>query len=119
VQQYAEYFGGDAESVTLMGESAGGGSIMYHLTSIKALSSGLPSKRAIIQSPFTLELPISQQRRTFRSSLQRGNVTSFSELKGLSTEKLQRINGLLVGNAAPYGTFCFGKLCMRIVIEDG
>jgi para-nitrobenzyl esterase len=48
VQANIHNFGGDPENVTIFGESAGGGSVLVHLTS--PLSRGL-FRRAILQSP--------------------------------------------------------------------
>lgn len=48
VQRNMAAFGGDPKSVTIFGESAGGGSVMVHLTS--PMSHGL-FRRAILQSP--------------------------------------------------------------------
>ncbi len=48
VQRNIEAFGGDPKAVTIFGESAGGGSVLVHLTS--PLSRGL-FNRAILQSP--------------------------------------------------------------------
>lgn len=90
-----------------MGESAGAGSILYHLTS-PDMSGRMPFKRAIAQSTFAINITPKQQRETFESALRTANVTSFTELKSLSTKELQIANGLLVGNAAPFGTFLFG-----------
>ena len=47
VQENIENFGGDKTEVTIMGESAGGASVAYHLLS--TLSKGL-FQRAILQS---------------------------------------------------------------------
>lgn len=95
-----------------MGESAGAGSILYHLTS-PDMSGRMPFKRAIAQSTFAIDITPEQQRETFESALRAANVTSFTELKHLSTEELQIANGLLVGNAAPFGTFLFGGCLLQ------
>ncbi len=49
VQQNIEAFGGDADNVTLFGESAGGHSVMSHIVSPRAETEGL-FQRAIVQS---------------------------------------------------------------------
>lgn len=117
VKKYIHLFGGDSSGVTVMGESAGAGSILYHLTS-PDMSGRMPFKRAITQSTFTINITPKQQRDTFESALRTANVTSFAELKYLSTEELQIANGLLVGNAAPFGTFLFGGSLFQDHFED-
>ncbi|KAI9044128.1 putative carboxylesterase [Aspergillus affinis] len=109
VRKYIHLFGGNPNAVTVMGESAGGGSIMYHLTS--GNDSSQPSfQRAIIQSPFTINIPSSQQKSTLQKVFQRANVSSLEHLKKLPTKELQIANALIVGNAKPYGTFVFGPV---------
>jgi para-nitrobenzyl esterase len=49
VKQNIEAFGGDADNVTLFGESAGGHSVMSHIVSPRAEAEGL-FQRAIVQS---------------------------------------------------------------------
>ena len=49
VQQNIEAFGGDADNVTIFGESAGGHSVMSHIVSPRAETEGL-FQRAIVQS---------------------------------------------------------------------
>jgi carboxylesterase type B len=49
-QKYISYLGGDPNSITVMGESAGGGSIMHHITA-NGGKSAPAFKRAILQSP--------------------------------------------------------------------
>lgn len=108
VQKYIHLFGGNPDNVTLMGESAGGGSIMYHITS-PDVPSGALFQRAIPQSPFTIDIPPLSQKRTLRKVLDAASVEYLSDLKNMSSEKLQKVNGVVVGNAAPYGTFEFGE----------
>lgn len=53
VRDHIESFGGDSKQVTVMGESAGAGSIIYHLTANSNFSSATPLfEQAVLQSPF-------------------------------------------------------------------
>lgn len=51
IQKYIHLFGGDADRVTVMGESAGGGSIMHQITAFGGLQGPAPFQQAILQSP--------------------------------------------------------------------
>ncbi|KAE9566388.1 hypothetical protein CGMCC3_g17440 [Colletotrichum fructicola] len=112
VQQHIHLFGGNSSAVAVVGESAGAGSILYHLTSPDVSSLSLFT-RAIVQSPYTYYIPESQQTETFRQVLLASNASSLAELRNLPTEVLQTANGIVVGNSRPYGTFGFGP-----VIDD-
>lgn len=50
IQQYISRFGGSSEKVTVMGESAGGASILHHITSYGG-AQAVPFQNAIPQSP--------------------------------------------------------------------
>ena len=50
VAKYAHLFGGDGRNITLLGESAGGGSIMHQITAFGG-QKGVSFQGAIAQSP--------------------------------------------------------------------
>jgi cholinesterase len=91
-----------------MGESAGGGSIVHHITAYGGSKDAPPFQRAILQSPAYVPRPYaSQAEDSFSVLLEAANVTSLSELIDLDTETLQIANKLSQ-NADFYGTFQFG-----------
>lgn len=52
VKLYICQFGGDPSQVTISGESAGGGSVMYHGIAVKGLLGNLLYKQGIAASPY-------------------------------------------------------------------
>lgn len=111
IQKYIHLFGGDPDNVTVMGESAGGGSVMHHITAFRGGKGRAPFKRAIPQSPFLPTMPgLERQEKLYQKVLSAADVASFSELQKLSSVALQAANSLVVSRAS-YGDFVFGKLC--------
>ncbi|KAJ9667826.1 hypothetical protein H2201_002012 [Coniosporium apollinis] len=78
VRQHVYLFGGDKTRVTVIGESAGGGSIIHHLTE-----------------------------QVFREFLHAANVSSLTELRTLPTEQLIAVNEAQIANSV-YGQYTFG-----------
>jgi len=92
-----------------MGESAGGGSTTHQITAYGGLKGPVPFHQAISQSGAFLPTPYPiQQEKIFNNFLQKANVNTLQEARGLTTEELQLINWQLVGEA-PYGDFTFSK----------
>ncbi|KAJ5153480.1 Alpha/Beta hydrolase protein [Penicillium canariense] len=118
VQQYVHLFGGDPDNVTIMGESAGGGSIMNHITAYDGKDSEKLFSKAIVQSPWSLYTPKITQEEVLKSVLSTANVTTVEDLRKISSDSLQTANALVVGNARPYATFAFGPVVDGSFVTD-
>lgn len=92
IQKNIHLFGGDPDDVTVFGESAGGGSIMHHLTAYAGREK-FPAKRAILQSPGWLpQVSNYQLEEQFKRFMNYANVTSLEELRSLPGEDIIRAN---------------------------
>lgn len=85
-----------------MGESAGAGSILYHLTAPESQTSNAGTnplfERVIAQSPVILPDTQADTEDEFDSFLEILRVKTLDEAKGLSTEKLMHANQKLIEN---------------------
>lgn len=108
VQTYIHLFGGDASRVTVMGESAGGGSILHHITARGGEGDPPQFQQAILQSPAYVPRPYaSQAEDSFSAFLGAANASGLADLTALDSYDLQVANKL--SQAADfYGVFQFG-----------
>lgn len=113
VKKYIHLFGGDANNITIFGQSAGGGSVMHHTTWLagKDKRENKLIMRALAQSPVPNVVSKPQQRKSFNALLEAANVTSVDELRKLPPNS----SVLLAANAqvektAAFTTLNFGKV---------
>ena len=92
VAENIHLFGGDKNQITILGESAGGGSVAHQLAAFGGQKPA-PIKRAIAQSPGYHAVPsFSTQEGIWQSFLTYLNVSSFEEARAAPTEAIIAAN---------------------------
>lgn len=105
IQKNIHLFGGDRNRVTVIGDSAGGGSIMHQITAYGGKAGPSPFQRAIVQSPGWTPIPDKKQpEQTLRQFLKVLNVTTIEQARRLPSKKLIEANAYQVATKSPWGT---------------
>jgi len=113
IKNYVSRFGGDPERITVFGQSAGGGSIMHHLTAYggQGKKSRAPFQQAILQSPGwapTPDTPLGWKKLLDAASNVTGRgITDAKGLRGLTSKELIKANQMVI-YGGPYGSFTYG-----------
>ncbi|KAJ5260869.1 hypothetical protein N7524_008502 [Penicillium chrysogenum] len=104
-------FGGDATRVTVMGESAGAGSILHQITAYGGTRGAAPFKQAILQSPgWVPVIGEEQQEDTLQQFLGILNVSTIEQARKLPSDKLIAANAYQVATKSQWGQFTYGPV---------
>ncbi|RAL12530.1 carboxylesterase family protein [Aspergillus homomorphus CBS 101889] len=123
VKKYIGLFGGNPDRITLMGESAGAGSIVHQLAAYggnSADSDGkdLPFRQAIIQSPMWYPLSVTQQTSALDGYLKLLNASSIDDARSLPSDQLIAANAYQIATTPVYGTFTYGPVIDGSFVGD-
>jgi cholinesterase len=112
VKKYIHLFGGDSSRVTMMGESAGAGSIMHHITAYGgAQGPGKSPFQQVVLKSASVHNPVQSkflEEQLFQTFLAAAGVDTLDEARQLPSETLQLANKKVIYNA-PFWLYIFCK----------
>ncbi|KAH8727105.1 acetylcholinesterase precursor [Phaeosphaeriaceae sp. PMI808] len=109
IQKHIHLFGGDKNRVTIVGESAGGGSIMHQITAYGGSKGKVPFQQAIPQSPGWSPLQSNiQMEDSYTKILRLTNSSSLADLRALPSEAIIKANAQQIGFDTPWGSYLYG-----------
>ncbi|KAF7595443.1 hypothetical protein BBP40_006065 [Aspergillus hancockii] len=118
VVQHIHLFGGNPDRITVLGVSAGAGSILHQLTAYKGLQGPSLFQQAILQSPaWEPNFNTNKQEKVFCQFLKFLNVSTIEEARQLPAEKLIAANAYQVSKSL-YGSFTYGPVVDGIFVPD-
>jgi carboxylesterase type B len=121
IQTYIHLFGGSAENVTVMGESAGGGSILLHMGGLgaanRSTSEAALFSQAILQSPAIIPPSVTQPDLVFSDFLSYLNVTTLDQVRKLPSETVMEAYALQLA-ASPPTTYTYGPIVDGLYIRE-
>lgn len=108
----------DDATVTVVGESAGGSSILHQITAYGGSQGSLSFQKAIIQSPGFFPVDSSSQTANTASNfLQYLGVSSLTAARAASFEAVYAASAEQVGDA-PFGSFTYGPVVDGSLVPD-
>ncbi|PVH86075.1 alpha/beta-hydrolase [Cadophora sp. DSE1049] len=123
IQDHISKFGGDPKQVTLMGESAGGGSVTHQVLAFGGKVKA-PFHRAVIQSPAVVpSTSPKEQESVFARVLSHASyvvgkpITTLQQLRNLTTEQ-NYLTNYITTMRSEYGSYPYGPVVDGVFVPN-